>query len=446
VSIRRVFLTGGGGFVGKTLLRELQHIDNLEIVALDRSGALADAGNTRTTIVRGDLLEPDAYRQALSECHCVLHLAAATGKASAETHLRETATGTEALVRACQETGVSRLLLVSSIAAAFPDKRGYPYAVAKARAEHTVATSGLRYCVLRPTMVFGQGSPILESLTKLAMLPFVLVPGTGRARVQPVAVDDVVRAIISILSEDRFDAETLEVGGPEILSMESLLKRIRTSRTGQPGRALRVPLGLIQAPLLVAERLGLRAMLPATSGQLSSFRHDGTVNSSQRPDAIAPARSTLDSLLRTGPVADPLDHECRVFTRHLLGVDPDDAILRHYHSAIASLPALSTEHPWDRSLLALAHRGVIGVRCADAFAAWFARSSTLRKRLVMLLAILETRAPYSDRIDGAPGGPVSLTMARLALRGMWSMLHLIAGAVILVPMRLVLGGRVEPAR
>ena len=448
MNARRVFVTGGSGFLGRTLLPELRRIDGLEIVALDRSGALA--GVEHTTVVRGDLLEPDSYRQALGGCDGVLHLAAATGKASPETQLRETAAGTEALVDACLTSGVERLLLVSSIAAAFPDKRGYPYAVAKERAERAVSASGLRYCILRPTIIFGEGSPILASLAKLAMLPLVVVPGAGTARVQPIAAVDVVRAILIILHNDRFESETFEVGGPESLTMEALLQRIRMSRTGKPGRTIHIPLGLIQAPLVVAERIGLRKILPATAGQLLSFKHDGTAASNPLQEFLVPDMAPLDGLLLPGdtvsPKAGALDQECRIFTRHLIGVDPDDVVVHNYRAAVATLPALNTGGPWDRSLLALARRGIIGVRCADSFAAWFARTSVLRKRLVMLLAILETRAPFSDRIDEASGGSAPAAIVRVALRAGWSLLHLVAGALILVPMRLVSGGRREPAR
>jgi nucleoside-diphosphate-sugar epimerase len=133
VNVGRVFVTGGSGFVGRTLLRALREIEGLLVVALDRSGSLtADDG---LTVVSGNLHEPVTYREALARCDVVVHLAAATGKASPDVHLRETAAGTEALVNACQSAGVTRFLLVSSIAAAFPDKRGYPYAQAKERAE-----------------------------------------------------------------------------------------------------------------------------------------------------------------------------------------------------------------------------------------------------------------------------------------------------------------------
>jgi NADH dehydrogenase len=451
VNSRRVFLTGGSGFVGRTLLRELSRIDGLEVVALDRSGALSSQPDTPSIrIVRGDLHEPGSYAQALGSCDCVLHLAAATGKASPESQVRDTAVGTEVLLETCRTAGVQRFLLVSSIAAAFPDKRGYPYAIAKERAERAVAASGLRYCIVRPTMVFGEGAPVFASLARLALLPVVVVPGSGAVRVQPISVDDVARSIISILRNDRFRSETFELGGPEALTMEALLQRVRLARMGNRGRAFRIPLRLIQAPLAVAEKLGLRSILPATAGQLSSFRHDGIAQPNALQQELARDLKSLDSMMPgTAPVGantDPVESECRVFTRHLLGLDPDRAVVRSYGAALAALPALSADSAWERAVLSLARHGVTGARSADAFAAVFARGSVFRKRLVILLAILESRPPYSDRIDSALGGSAVLVLARLAARGLGSLLYLAAGALWLVPVRLVLGVRGEPAR
>lgn len=460
---QRVFLTGGSGFVGRTLLRELSRIDGLEVVALDRSGSIAGkTGDSRITVVRGNLLEPPSYAQALSGCDCVIHLAAATGKASAEVHMRDTAVATEVLLDACRAAGVGRFLLVSSIAAAFEDKRGYPYAQAKQRAESAVAASGLRYCVIRPTMIFGEGAPVQASLTALAMLPLVVVPGSGNVRVQPISVDDVVRAIISIVHTDRFESETFEVGGPEVLTMGELLQRVRAARKGTRGPAVRIPLGLIQSPLAMAERIGLRAVLPATAGQFSSFRHDGVATPNPLQLSLAPGMKSVDIMMGAGRAiggsgaiaasgaigasTDPIASECIVFTRHLLGVRPDRAVVERYGAALAAIPALQPASAWERSLLAMARRGVAGVRGADAFAALFARDSVLRKRLVILLAILETRAPFSDAIDRALGGPRPVVIARVGLRGLWSLAWLVAGALWLVPVRIALMLRGEPVR
>ena len=222
-------------------------------------------------------MAPDTYEAALATTHAAVHLAALTGKASRTEHFRINEQGTAMFVDACQNAGVGRLLFVSSIATKFPDHSDYHYAQAKARAEAVVRASRLKYTIVRPTMIFGKGSPVLNGLDKLAGLPLIPVFGDGRTQVQPIYVDDLASFIVEILEQDRFGNETLDLGGPSSLSIENLLQEIRTLRKGSPGRALHIPLSLFLPFLRTAEKLGFGHFLPVSAGQLSSFRFDGTI-------------------------------------------------------------------------------------------------------------------------------------------------------------------------
>jgi NADH dehydrogenase len=445
VTIRRIFLTGGAGFVGRLLRQELDRA-GYEVVALDRSGRIArDAGNAR--VVRGDLLDPSTYRDALAGCDAVVHLAAATGTATAERHVEDTARGTETILGASRETGVSRFLLVSSIAASFPDKRDYPYAQAKEQAERAARDSGIRHAILRPTIILGENAPLAKSLASLAMLPAILLPGSSTVRVQPIDVRDTVAAILAVLAEDRFRNETFEIGGPEVLTMEELLQRIRQARTGRRGRVLRIPVWFFQLPLRLAESSGLGKLLPVTAGQFSSFKQDGVATPNVLQADLAPPRVTVAGMIAMAPARqdDALDRECRVFTKHLVGANPDELVMASYRRAVASLPALAATSAWDRALLSVARGGTIGARCADAHAALFARSSTLRKRLVMLLAILESRSPYAEYIDKPLGGTPAGAIVRLGVRGVVALIGLLAGTLLLLPVRAVAALRGDQA-
>ncbi|MCC6988811.1 MAG: NAD-dependent epimerase/dehydratase family protein [Acidobacteria bacterium] len=448
MSGRAVFVTGASGFVGRRLVPALARLQR-PLVVLDRSGALTPAAlPAGSTVCRGDLLSPASYLDALRGCDTVLHLAAATGKASAADHHRVNVEGTAALVAACREAGVERLLFVSSIAVTFADQTGYHYAAAKTAAEAIVRRSGLRAAIVRPTMIFGAGSPVEAGLAKLALLPVIVAPGGGRVRVQPVHVDDLAACLLEIIEHDRFPGDVIEIGGPDVLPIAALLQAIRASRGGQPGRVLPVPLVLLRAPALVAERAGLGAVLPVTAGQLASFANDSTAQPAPL-DAAQPARMIpLARMLGTvAAVASPdvvtplavaadTDHECRVFARHLLDIEPDAYVLGTYRDAVARVPALSPMSAFDDVLLARARRGGVWTRLADAYAALFARDSALRRRLVMVLAILETRAPFHHHLDTPDGSPGAALWLRTAARVVAAGLSLAAGVLVFVPRRL----------
>ncbi len=434
MSLPRVFLTGGSGFIGRHLLEELL-ASGITVTVLDRSGTFtAPTTPGAVRVVRGDLLDPDAYREALGECDVVVHLAAATGNASRATHRRDTEQATATLCDAARAAGVSRFLLVSSVAVSFPDRSGYPYALAKERAERLVAGSGLPHTIIRPTIVLGPDAPILRSLTTLATLPVIVVLGSGRVQVQPVAVTDLAHEIASILRDDRFANETVTLGGPDVISIEELLRRIRRAHGRRGGAVWHLPLALLAGPLRLLEAVGLGRLLPVTAGQLSSFRFDGTApDTPPRPEFAGVDAVLAVATRRDADDAATLARECRVFARHLLGWSPDAATLEAYRRAIATVPALAPAGPRDLALLALARNGWIATRMADAWAALFARSSALRKRLVMLLAILESRSPTSTAIDRPLGGSSPLAIAAIAGRGLVAIVVLTLAIVTVSP-------------
>jgi nucleoside-diphosphate-sugar epimerase len=232
----RLFVTGGSGFIGRRLLDELLSRGH-QVTGLTRSeGALP----AKASAIQGDLLEPAVYESALEGCETVLHLAAATGTASAQVLERSNVEGTEVLLGACRRHGQPRFLFISSIAVSFPDLTDYPYARSKARAEEAVRRSGLDYLIVRPTAVFGPGSPTFEGLWRLAGLPVTPLFGGGTARVQPIHVEDLVSRLADAVEDGDFEGRTVAVGGPEIVTMRDLLLSLRRRR-GRGGAAVNVP-------------------------------------------------------------------------------------------------------------------------------------------------------------------------------------------------------------
>jgi NADH dehydrogenase len=444
--MRRVFVTGGSGFIGSRLLRALvQH--GYSVAALDRSGRIRERAGLSppSRVVPGDLLEPETYRAALASADVVVHLAASTGRASSEEHQRTIALGTESLLRECGAAGVQRLLFVSSIATTFEDQSGYPYAQAKVRAERAVATSGVPHLILRPAMVLGPGSPILEALSTLATLPLIPVFGDGRTPVQPVFVDDVVAFILTVLEGDLFANQIVEIGGPETVPIEELLQVIRVARTGRRGPVCHIPLGWLLPALGAAEAVGMGRVLPMTRGQLATFRFPGTAAENPLVEALGRNLVGLQAMASprapTDASAETLEAECRVFTRYLVGCLPTSYVAEQYIRAHRVSFKLSAADAFDQRLVSFAARRRILTRLADSYGRVFAPASLLRRKLVLLLAVLETSPSTYRLIDQPVGGNRLLLGGSLAAKGLLWLGGLVAGTVLLFPARLALGRR-----
>jgi nucleoside-diphosphate-sugar epimerase len=435
-----VFVTGGTGFVGRRLLRAIPALGRRVFVLTRHADTARRADDPGISIVAGDLLRPESYRNVLSSCDTVLHLAAVTGAASAAEHERVNAQGTEVLLEECRRAGVEKVLFVSSVAVSFPDKTGYHYALAKVRAEDAVRRSGLRFLIVRPTMILGPGAPILAALAKLATLPVAVLPGNGQARIQPIHVDDVVSCLVAAVQLDAFDSETSTMAGPETITIEDLIRRVRRAYRGSRGPLAHLPLPLLRIPLRLAETIGLGGLLPLTAGQLASFRFDGmgATNRLQQGTALG-----IDQMIaRLEPAADSsssIDAECAVFSRYLLGMAASEYVCLKYRAAHASLDALSPAHLFDAFLVRFARTGPRFATVADAYAAVFAPHSLLRKKLVVLLAILETSSPECELIDAPAGGgrPARAAVA-IGFAGLGALVALAVAVPILSPIQLVL--------
>jgi hypothetical protein len=127
--------------------------------------------------------------------------------------------------------------------------------------------------------------------------------------------------------------------------------------------------------------------------------------------------------------------ECRVFCRYLLGRDapPDvvDAYCRAHEGGCAG-PGLALT-ALDRALCGVARGGPRLARIADSYAAVCARGSVLRRKLVLLVAILESRGSTAAALDTAvPGSRLAWLAGAAASAAGWAVAAG-AGALVVVP-------------
>jgi hypothetical protein len=135
-------------------------------------------------------------------------------------------------------------------------------------------------------------------------------------------------------------------------------------------------------------------------------------------------------------VSSQLERECHVFTRLLAGEAATAGIIAKYREAHAVLEGCVPESAIDRRLTSVARGGAPLARVADAYARLFAPNTAFRRKLVLLLAILETSPPFHARIDRTePRGPVT-TIGRLALAGGMGVLAAMAGMLLFGPLHL----------
>jgi nucleoside-diphosphate-sugar epimerase len=455
-----IFVTGASGFIGRSLVPRLLASTDHRITFLTRRPIPEFAAGVATArAVIGDLLDAATYRSALEDADIVIHLAAATGRASPGEFDRINVEGTRTLVAACQSANVRRFLHVSTIAAGYQDQRYSAYSKTKSAAEAIVRQSGLDFVILRPTIVLGAQSPVWLTLMKIAGLPVVPLPQGGRpVVVQPIHVDDVVRGIERIVETGRFDGEILELGGPSALPLSSFIATIQKARNGKTSKTVPVPLMPVRMLLALAEPIA-RAAMPVTAGQLVVFANDSAASSNWLLDELRPTMPTLEQTVARLLASEPrsrssggggqrdaprpmtdatkriLDQECVLFAAYLVNVTPTEYVKAQYRNALAARDFAFDEDftGFDRTSLGLARKNRLLTRCVDAYCALFHRAGAVRCKLIVLAAILEHVAPASEAFDGrGTHGPVR-TLAALVAYGTAFAVSAILGALLLMP-------------
>ena len=245
-----ILVTGASGFVGRHVVRELASGAHVRAMVRTARGAAALDG-VDCELVRGDVTDPASLRVAARGMRTIVHLVAIV-EGSPAAFERVMAAGTGNLLEAARESGVRRIVLMSALGTG--PGATVPYFRAKWAAEQAVAACGIDHAVLRPSFVFGTDGGALPRFARIARLfPLTPVISPGTQRVQPIWIDDLVRAVQLAVDAEGTNGP-IELGGPEAVTWSELWRRLKTA-LGTRRPAIHVPFWLARGPAALFERV-----------------------------------------------------------------------------------------------------------------------------------------------------------------------------------------------
>jgi uncharacterized protein YbjT (DUF2867 family) len=229
-----ILVTGATGFIGHALVPALV-ARGCKVVATSRQ--YRETGSDGVEWRRCDLSQSAAISGALSGIRVAYYLTHSMGDGAA--HFRDLECRiAELFVAAAAAAGVERIVYLGG-----PAPLGIPSEHLRSRlAVGAILRAGaVRTVELRASMVVGSGSASWQIVRDLAVrLPFMVLPKWMSSRTRPVALDDVVDALVAAADLPLDQSEWFDVPGPEILSGEQILQRIAALR-GRRFIALKVP-------------------------------------------------------------------------------------------------------------------------------------------------------------------------------------------------------------
>lgn len=268
----KIFLTGGTGFIGKSLARALlARGHELRLLARPESNTVGLEG---CTFIQGDLDDVAALHFAMQECEIVFHMAALVGGRAPDRTLyyRTNVSGLKNVVEAARQCGVAKTIYTSSFIALGPtdatvvteesppapiDFRG-EYERSQVQAERLARRyqqSGFPLVCLYPTFVYGpgewtRGNWLCQALVRLAKMPVVLLLGSGIQNWNYAYVDDVVDGHVGAM--ERAAPGSRYLLGGDNRTMRDFLE-LAASFLGKRPPRLRLPLALAGAAARLIE-------------------------------------------------------------------------------------------------------------------------------------------------------------------------------------------------
>jgi uncharacterized protein YbjT (DUF2867 family) len=192
------------------------------------------------------------------------------------------------------KAGVKRVILVSAISARYDVQTDY--AQSKLRGEAELRQSGLEWTILRPSLVYGEGSYGGTSLLRgLAGLPFAVpVPAGGPYAFSPIHVDDLADAVARVVGDPGFAGRVLEPCGPDTPSHREILGRYRSWLGFGPARYLVLPIPVMRAFAKVGDlwpdgpvsTTSLVQLIAGNDGDGAAFAHAIGIRPRSMADAL----------------------------------------------------------------------------------------------------------------------------------------------------------------
>ena len=238
----RVLVTGASGFIGSRLVQ-----------ALLRAGHRVTAAGRRPVegcgFIDADFAAvppPAFWGPRLAGIDAIVNAVGLLRESGDQTfealHLRAPC----ALFEAAAQVGVRRIVQVSALGADSGARSDY-HRSKKAADDFLLGLGTVSATVLQPSLVYGEGGASARLFNGMATLPLIALPGRGDQSVQPVHVDDLVEALVSLVEDPgRLAGERLPVVGPEPLTLRGFLGGLRRAMGLRSGRFLPVPLPLVR--------------------------------------------------------------------------------------------------------------------------------------------------------------------------------------------------------
>ena len=234
---QQIAIFGGGGFLGRHLIRELTKV-NYRIKVATRNpylkGYLRPLGNPgQIELMKTNIFSVEDLKQVLKNCDYVINLLGILYETRKQKFTQIHSQFPYLLGNLCNEFGIKNLIHVSALGV--KEKHSSKYMQTKLQGEKNIQSVFKPTAILRPSLIFGPEDKFFNTFASFARIsPAIPLIGGGKTKFAPVYCVDVGKAITKALELKNTKPKIYEISGPENYSfkelMEILLREIKKKR------------------------------------------------------------------------------------------------------------------------------------------------------------------------------------------------------------------------
>jgi uncharacterized protein YbjT (DUF2867 family) len=220
-NLPRLFVTGTTGYVGGRLVpRLLEEGYPVRILTRDVSRIQGRKWLNQVDVIQGDILDEAKSQTALSGMDAAYYLIS-------QKHVLEGENNPDLLAarnfgQAAKDRGVKHIIYLSGL--------GNPILKSQNQLDrlsvgYALREAGIPITEFHSAVMVGCGSTFFEMVRYLTeRLPITLLPQWSYTHIQPIATSDVLNYLVAALNHPQSEGKTIEIGGPEVLSMSDMMR------------------------------------------------------------------------------------------------------------------------------------------------------------------------------------------------------------------------------
>ena len=213
-----VAVTGANSFVGKSL-RKFLYKNKVNVLGISRKNFAEYSTETK---VQSKNLQEHQLQKIMKNYDVLVHLIGIGRETPKSTFEEININLTKNVIKTCKNASIKKIIYISGLGVS--KNNASRYFASKYKAEQEIINSGLDYTIFRASYIIGKTDHLTKSISKQMKKGVIIIPGSGKYRLQPIFVDDVAKIILEAILEKKFSNKILDLVGPRKISFEDFVK------------------------------------------------------------------------------------------------------------------------------------------------------------------------------------------------------------------------------